>query len=116
MELSRLLLILKRQKKTAAICFLLVMGAAAAFTIFGPRAYSSQAKLLVRLGRENATLDATTTLGGTPVVAIPQNRENDINSLIEIIKSRILLDKVVSAFRPRSRAPDQTLRNDSGGP
>src|SRR5207237_2779703 len=66
----------------------------------GPRAYISQAMLLVRLGRENATLDTTTTLGNAPVIAVPQNRENDINSVIEIIKSRILFEKVVDTIGP----------------
>jgi uncharacterized protein involved in exopolysaccharide biosynthesis len=98
MEPGRLFLALMRHKKKAIWWFLLFMGAVSAFTVFGPRAYLSQAKLLVRLGRENATLDATTTLGNALVVAVPQNRENDINSLIEIIKSRILLDKVVAAI------------------
>src|SRR5437868_12515154 len=100
MDPNRLILALVKHKKKVAACLLLVMGAASAFILLGPRAYISQAMLLVRLGRENATLDTTTTLGNAPVIAVPQNRENDINSVIEIIKSRILFEKVVDTIGP----------------
>ena len=112
MEPSRLLLSLMRHKKKAACWFLIFMVGVSAYAIFGPRAYISQAKLLVRLGRENATLDATTTLGNALVVAVPPNRENDINSLIEIIKSRIILDKVVSALGPEVVLQTEPLDED----
>ena len=52
-----------RHKGKMALCFLLVLGTATAATIRAPRSYRSQARLFLRLGRENVTLDPTATLG-----------------------------------------------------
>ncbi|MBN1396299.1 MAG: hypothetical protein JW959_14845 [Pirellulales bacterium] len=52
----------------------------------------------MRLGRENATLDPTATLGQKPIVAVPQSRESEINSEVEILRSRALIEKVVDAL------------------
>src|SRR5438874_1284381 len=91
-----------RHKGKMVCFFLAVMGAVTVYTILCPRAYRSQAKLFVRLGRENATLDPTATVGQGTVVAVPQSRENEINSAVEILNSRILLEKVVDAVGPRA--------------
>jgi uncharacterized protein involved in exopolysaccharide biosynthesis len=93
--------VLYRQKTKIGLFFLLIMGGVAAFTFLSPKAYRSQAKLFLRLGRENATLDPTVTFGQTPVVAVPSSRENEIHSVLEILKSRVLLEKVVAAVGPR---------------
>lgn len=92
--------ILLRHKRKIAVFFLFIMGMASAVTAFMPRTYRSQAKLLVRLGRENAALDPTASFGQAPVVAVPQSRENDMNSALEILTSRFLLDKVVAQVGP----------------
>jgi polysaccharide biosynthesis protein PslE len=89
--------LLFRQKRKIAIFFAVVMVLASAIIVLMPRSYRSQAKLLVRLGRENAALDPTASFGQAPVVAVPPTRENDINSALEILTSRILLEKVVAA-------------------
>ncbi len=91
-----------RHKGTMALIVLLVMGTVTAYVLLCPRAYRSQAKLFVRLGRENVTLDPTATVGQAPVVAVPQSRENEINSAVEILNSRVLLEKVVDAVGPRA--------------
>src|SRR5262249_30636900 len=62
--------------------------------------YRSQAKLFLRLGRENVTIDPTATLGHNPVVAIPPNRENEVNSVIDLLKSQVLLEQVVAKLGP----------------
>jgi uncharacterized protein involved in exopolysaccharide biosynthesis len=100
MDQTQLVVLVTRHAKLMAVCFLVIMGVTVTFTVFGPRTFVSQATLLIRLGRENATLDSTTTLGAAPVVAVPPNRENDVNSVIEIIKSRVLLDQIVDAIGP----------------
>lgn len=58
-----------------AVTFAVVMTIAAVVVIFMPRAYRSQAKLFVRLGRENAALDPTASFGQSPVVAVPASRK-----------------------------------------
>ena len=84
-----------RHKRKMVLFFVVVLGGVTAATLLMPRAYRSQSKLFIRLGRENVILDPTTTLNQAPVVAVPQSRENEINSVIEILRSRSLLEQVV---------------------
>src|SRR5688572_29761739 len=56
---------------------------ALAGTLCMPRHYCSEARLLVRFGRENQV-----------------SRESEINSLIEIFRSRAILDRVVMELGP----------------
>jgi uncharacterized protein involved in exopolysaccharide biosynthesis len=78
-----------------------VLLGAVAFTVFAPRSYLSESKLFVRLGRENVTLDSTATMGQGPLTAVPQSREEEINSVVEILTSRMLLEKTVDAVGPQ---------------
>lgn len=91
---------IRRHRRLAIRFFVVVMAAVILVTLFMPRTYQSEGKLFVRLGRENATLDATASLGQDPVVAVPYSRDNDINSVAEILQSRALLEKVVDAIGP----------------
>ncbi len=88
------------QRRKAAICFLAVTATVAIVTLLWPKSYRSEGKLLVRLGRENATLDATVTMGPDSVVAVPLSREAEINSHVEILQSRTLLEQVVDKIGP----------------
>src|SRR5947209_9052594 len=113
-DLSR---IVSRHRTKALLAFLAVLTATALVTWISPRAYRSQAKLFVRLGRENATLDPTATVGQGPVVTVQQTRENEINTAVEILKSRVLIEKVVDAVGPAAilaesapAAPDEKQR------
>ncbi|MEQ8790490.1 MAG: GumC family protein [Pirellulaceae bacterium] len=95
MDLARALI---RHKGKAFLFFLLVMsGAVAAILLMQPR-YMSEAKLFVRLGRESVTLDPTATTGQT--VSISESREVEINSIIEILRSRAVAEKVVEKLTP----------------
>ncbi len=107
-------------KGKAAITFLAIAATVATLTLLWPRSYRSQGKLLVRLGRENATLDATVTLGQDSVVAAPLSLESEVNSHVEILQSRGLLEKVVDAvgpaavLRPGGEAPTAAAGAQSG--
>jgi uncharacterized protein involved in exopolysaccharide biosynthesis len=92
--------VLLRHKGKVAACVVAILAATALITITSPRAYRSQAKLFVRLGRENATLDPTATVGSAPVVGVQQTRDNEINTAVEILKSRVVLEKVADAIGP----------------
>src|SRR5207302_1104077 len=109
-----------RHKGKVALFFFTVMLAVTVYSLVAPRAYRSQAKLFVRLGRENATLDLTATVGQAPVVAVPQSRENEINSAVEILNSRVLLEKVVDSVGPRAilegGEPSPTEEGDTTAP
>ncbi len=52
----------QRHKGKMLLFFVLVMAGTAVGTYLSPRSYRSQAKLFIRLGRENVTLDPTATL------------------------------------------------------
>jgi polysaccharide biosynthesis protein PslE len=91
---------LVRHRRKSALFFVVVVVGTVLVTLFLPRQYRSTGKLFVRLGRENSTLDPTATLGQNPTVAVPISRENEINSVVEILQSRVLLEKVVDALGP----------------
>jgi capsular exopolysaccharide synthesis family protein len=65
-------------------------------TFLGAKIYRSNAKLLVRLGRESVTLDPTAATG--QIIQINQSRESEVNSELEILKSRELSEKVVDSI------------------
>ena len=89
-----------RHRKIGLRFFLAVIAVTVLFAIFAPRQYQSEGKLFVRLGRENTMLDATATLGQNPIVAVPLSRENEINSEVEILRSRAIVEQVVDALGP----------------
>lgn len=89
-----------RHKYKAALFFLLVMVSVVLATAMTPRVYRSESILYLRLGRENVTLDPTVTLSPETVVAIPQSRENELNSVSEILRSRVFIEEVVDAIGP----------------
>ncbi len=91
---------LTRHKGQATLVFLVAVGAAVVGTMLTPRVYRSEAMLLVRLGRENAVLDTTATAGGDRFVSVPMSREDEINSVVEVLKSRALAEKVVDDLGP----------------
>ena len=68
-----------------------------------PRAYESEAKLLLRVGRESVSLDPTATSTGQ-VIGLDRPLESEINSVIEVIKSRTILEKVLRSMPCKSKA------------
>jgi uncharacterized protein involved in exopolysaccharide biosynthesis len=82
--------------------FLTIMALVTLVLLTAPRWYRSETKLLVRLGRENVTIDPTATMGQGSAMAIPPSREDEINSVIDILGSRLLLEKLVDRFQPGS--------------
>ena len=89
---------LRRHQWKMIAFFLVIVSLATAISLLTPKAYRSEGKLLVRLGRENLAADPTATVGSSPVLAVQTNRENEINSAIEIMRSRVLIDRVISSI------------------
>jgi capsular exopolysaccharide synthesis family protein len=77
--------------------FLGVMLIATLVTFLMPNVYRSEAKLMVRLGRENVTLDPTATTAGQ-VVSTSALRENEMKSELAVVKSRDLAERVVDSL------------------
>ena len=89
-----------RHKRKTLATFLLVTGTATLIVFLLPKTYRSEGKFFVRLGRENAMIDTAATLGTEPAIAVPQSRENEINSLVEVLGSRAIVEKVADALGP----------------
>ena len=90
--------ILFRHKWKGILFFFAVMITVTLGTFLAAEIYRSDARLMVRIGRESVTLDPTVTTN--PIIAVGQSRESEINSELEILKSRELALKVVEAIGP----------------
>lgn len=92
---------LSRHKGKAAAYFIAVMTIVVVVTTLTPPEYRSESKLFVRLGRENVGLDPTTTMGqGGGVMQPPGSREDEINSVVEMLDNRVLREGIVDSFGP----------------
>jgi len=92
------LYILFRHKRKAIPFFLAVVITVTFGTLIAPRIYQSEAKIMLRLGRENVALDPTVPSG--PILSVGQTREAELKSEIEILKSMDLIAKAVDAIGP----------------
>jgi uncharacterized protein involved in exopolysaccharide biosynthesis len=101
-------LILLRHKKKVLSSIVLAMALAVTAIIFWPRNYASEAKLFVQVGRESVSLDPTATTG--QVMPISVSRETEVNSVLEMLRSRVMIEKLVDEIGPdvilRSAAPN----------
>jgi polysaccharide biosynthesis protein PslE len=89
-----------RHKGKVLLWFVAVMAGVFVYNALSPAKYRSEAKLLVRMGRENAVLDPTVTLGHEQLLSVPQLRENEINTVVEVLGSRPLAEHIVDAMGP----------------
>jgi uncharacterized protein involved in exopolysaccharide biosynthesis len=104
-----------RQKRLAGALFLGVFAGALAGALFMPRKYEAEMKILVNRDRVDAVV---TPDMDAPVAAAPSTvvTEEDLNSEVELLKSRDLLEQVVIAcnlVRPASRLENFTDRIES---
>ena len=93
--------ILFRHKRKVIWFFFGVFLTVALVTFLMPEIYQSEAKLLVRLGRESVSLDPTATTSGQ-VISVNTRRESEIKSELEILNSRDLAEKVVDSIGPEA--------------
>jgi len=105
--------IIFRHRRKVAGCFLTVVALSVLSALFSPAIYQSDARLLLRLGRESVTLDPTVSTG--QVISISQSRESEINSELEILKSHELTAKVVDAVGPESLVGAASMGQASPG-
>jgi uncharacterized protein involved in exopolysaccharide biosynthesis len=101
--------VLFRHKKKIIAFFICTVVLVSVATLLMKKTYESTAQVLIRLGRENTTLDPTVTIG--TALNISESRENEINSEMEVIKSREIAEKVVKAIgidRILNRKPEKT--------
>ncbi len=85
-----------RHKWKIILFFIAVVVVAAIGTFLGQEIYRSEARLLVRVGRETVTLDPTATTG--IIIPVSQTRESQIGTELEILKSQEIAEKVVDSL------------------
>jgi len=90
-----LVYVLFRHKGKIALFFLLVLAAVTAFTYLVTELYRSEAKLLIRIGRESVSPDPSVP---GPVLPVYQDREKEVNSELAILTSQSLAEQVVDAI------------------
>lgn len=91
-------LILFKHKKKVLSSFVLVAAMTVVAIVFWPRNYASEAKLFVQVGRESVSLDPTATTG--QVMPISVSRETEVNSVLEMLRSRVMIEKLVDEIGP----------------
>ena len=73
-----------------------------------PREYRSEAKLWIKIGRENSRLDPTASTGET--ISIQEtDREDEIKSVIDIMGSRGVVEGTVDVLGPEVVLGDEPL-------
>lgn len=95
-SVKELFRVIYRHKRKVTRFFLAVVLLVTLGTFLAPLRYQSEAKLLVRLGRESVTLDPTASTG--QVVSVSQSRQSEINSELEILSSPVLAETVVDSI------------------
>lgn len=90
-------IVLRHRRKVVAT-FLLTIVAAVGAIIVMPRTYISQARVLVRVGRESVTLDPTANTGATN--PIHKSVEAELQSVRDLMLSRALYEEVVDELTP----------------
>src|SRR5687768_3793256 len=87
-----------RHKGKIAATFLAGVVVTLAYLSLAPRKFRSEAKLLVRMGRESITIDPTATTG--QFVAASQSGETELHAVEELLGSRAAAERIVDQFGP----------------
>jgi polysaccharide biosynthesis protein PslE len=102
---------LLRHKKKAVFFVASVLAMATLILLFAPRRYRSEARLFVQVGRESVRLDPTATTGNT--IALQQSgRDAEIATVMEILRSRAIVEKTVDALKPEVVLGEVSLDGD----
>jgi uncharacterized protein involved in exopolysaccharide biosynthesis len=112
-SLRDILYVLFLRKKELLIFFGAVFLSVLVYTYLSPEIYQSEARVLIRLGRESLALDPTVD---GPTVALSQSRENEVNSELAIIKSRLLAEQVVDRITPEVFLAAGVTKTDTDAP
>ena len=87
-----------KHKFKAAFIFVLPILLAVAAAFYLPKSYRSDAMIFVRLGRESVSLDPTASAGS--IIPVFESRENEVNSIRDMLYSGGLSVKVVDRIGP----------------
>ena len=88
------------------------MGLAIVGTLLMTPKYRSEALLLVRLGRENLGVEPIAGLADKSGVNMVDTRENEVNSMANVLKSRQLAEQVIDRITPAFILNDENSFKD----
>ena len=94
----------------AALVFIATAGLAVLAMFILPRSYESEAMIFVKLGRETVSLDPTATTGST--MPVLESRDNEINSIRDMLYSRGIMERVVDRLGPDVVLGDAELTDE----
>lgn len=100
---------LYRHRTKVILLFLLFFAVFSAIVLSAKPLYRYEAKLFLRLGRESVLLDPTVTALQTQTLSMPTTRENELNSTVDLLTSRMLVERLVDELNPESileKAPE----------
>lgn len=97
-SLRDILHVVFKQKKQILVFFLVTVCTVAVGTFVAKPTYEAKAKILVKIGRENLYVPPNSN---TSQIIRP-NREDEINSEIELLKSRSLAENVIKFLGPKT--------------
>ncbi len=92
----------------ATVVAALIVGGGVAGALTSRSVYRAEGKLLVRLGRENVTLDPTTNLGQGQITAVPTVRDGEMYTVVETLRSTQLFDRLVEEIGAEPILADQS--------
>jgi len=98
--------IIFKHKSKIIIIFLTVVLTVTIGTFLMSPIYEASAKILVKFGRENIYTPTSATGAGSQVISDLASKEDRLNSEVEIIKGRNLLEKVISDLGVKTLYPD----------
>lgn len=106
-SLRDLLHVAFRHKGKMAFTFVAILSVVMLYTYLSQEIYRSEAKVLIRLGRESLAIDPSVS---GPTLHQARERTNEVNSEIAIITSRLIAEEVVKELGPEIilDKPDET--------
>ena len=97
--------VFKRKNQILLFFFAIICTVAVATFVVQPT-YEAKIQILVKLGRESVYVPQSSR--DNPIISV--NRENQINSAIEVLKNRSLIESVIKSLGPKAiyKDPDHT--------
>jgi polysaccharide biosynthesis protein PslE len=89
--------VLARHKKAIVLWPLLCVTLGGLYFVFSPRTYRSEARLFLRVGRENVGIDPAATAGQT-MQLYTSDRKDEVKSAVEIFRSRNVAAQIVDTL------------------
>jgi capsular exopolysaccharide synthesis family protein len=90
--------VLFRHREKAILFFTSVIIIVALVSFLSPKIYRSEAEILIKIGKESVILDPTVAPNQIVSVAAGAQRENEVNSEMEILKKSDLILRVVDTI------------------